>query len=178
MEHIDFIQDLIAIFIVYGLLGIVIIEGIKYLYKYIRYHNKEFTPNDIEKRVKNMSPREFEIFCGNLFKSAGYTVKVTEATCDGGKDVIAINEEDTIYIECKHYKEGNLVGREILQKLVGASIGGGATKAILITTSGYNDNAYTYAKTVDWLELWTMEDIINIMYKIDKQWYALYNLEK
>lgn len=177
-NHIDFITDLIIIFIVYGALGVFLFQGFKYLLINFKYKDKQFSKKEIINKVKNMSPREFEIFCGNIFKQAGYKVVVTETTCDGGKDIIAVNDEDIIYIECKHYAPNNLVGREILQKLVGASVGGGVTKAILITTSDYNDNAYTYSKTVEWLYLWTIDEILDVMNKIEKPWYALCNLRE
>lgn len=177
VNNIDFITDLIVVLVVYGTLGMFIFKGIKYLVVTFKYKDRQFSKNEIINKVENMSPREFEIFCGNIFKQAGYKVTVTEATCDGGKDIIAVNDEDIIYIECKHYAPNNLVGREILQKLIGSSIGGGATRAILITTSDYNSNAYTYAKTVEWLDLWTMEDILDVMNKIEKPWYTLCNLK-
>lgn len=177
VNNIDFITDLIVVLVVYGTLGMFMFKGIKYLVITFKYKHRQFSKSEIINKVENMSPREFEIFCGNIFKQAGYKVVVTETTCDGGKDIIAVNDEDIIYIECKHYAPDNLVGREILQKLVGASVGGGATKAILITTSDYNDNAYTYSKAVEWLYLWTIEDILDAMNEIEKPWYALYNLK-
>ncbi|QPW62162.1 restriction endonuclease (plasmid) [Clostridium botulinum] len=126
-----------------------------------------------------MSPREFEVFVANLFTQLGYDAKVTEATCDGGKDVIATNSEEKIYIECKHWNINNLIGREILQKLVGSAIGDDATRAIVITTSKYNKNALEYAEKVPWLELWTVKDIIKALNKIEdnKKGYVLNCLE-
>lgn len=144
----------------------------------IKSRKKQYSRSEIAKEIREMTPRQFEVFCGNVFKQLGYKTKVTDYTSDGGKDVIATNGEDIIYIECKHYSMGNLVGREILQKLVGASVGGGATRAILITTSGYNNNAYNYAKTIPWLDLWNIDDLVEVVSSLDKQWYALYNLNK
>ncbi|MCD3196083.1 restriction endonuclease [Clostridium botulinum C] len=127
-----------------------------------------------------MNPREFEIFIANLFTQLGYKAEATVATCDGGKDVIATNREEKIYIECKHWNINNSIGREILQKLVGSAVGDNATKAIVVTTSRYNKNAYEYAEKVPWLELWTIKDIIKTLNKIEdtKKGYILNCLEE
>ncbi|MCI6275308.1 MAG: restriction endonuclease [Clostridium sp.] len=152
--------------------------GIKQLYKWIKYSNREYSSEEIECRIGNMTPREFEIFCGNLFRELGYKCKVTSESIDGGKDVILEDEYgEIIYVECKHYKKENLVNREVLQKLVGASVGDGINKAIIITTSDYTARAYEYALNVKWLELWTMKDLIKAMGKIKKQGFVLYKLE-
>ena len=152
---------------------------VKWLYYTYRWRYTDYTCFDITRKVRNMSPREFEIFIANLFNQLGYDAHATVETCDGGKDVIATNKEDIIYIECKHWNTNHVIGREILQKLVGSAVGDNATRAIVVTTSKYNNNAYEYAKKVPWLELWTIKDIIKAMNKVDdtKKGYILNCLE-
>ena len=68
---------------------------------------------------------------------------------DGGIDGI-INEDrlglDVIYVQAKRHR--NNVGRVDIQNFVGALAGNQANKGIFITTSGYNQNAAEYARTV------------------------------
>lgn len=170
LNHIDTIMNiLIGIAIMCGTVYISF-KVIKYGYLHLRWRNSEYGYFEMVRKINNMNPREFEVFVCNLFKQLGYHAKVTEAVCDGGKDVIAWdNYGNKTYIECKHWKVGNDIGRVILQKLVGSAYADGANKAIIITTSNYNPNALEYAKKVDWLELWTKKDILKALEKIDKK---------
>ena len=54
-------------------------------------------------RIKNMSHREFEFFVADIFEKLGFTVKITKATRDGGKDIIATKSAPipyTLIVEC------------------------------------------------------------------------------
>lgn len=165
--------------IIIGVVCYTFFKFVKWAYYQYRWRYTDYSCFDIPRKIKNMSPREFEIFIANLFTQLGYKSEATEATCDGGKDVISTNKEEKIYIECKHWNLNNLIGREILQKLVGSAVGDNATKAIVITTSKYNKNALEYAEKVPWLELWTIKDIIKTLNKIEdsKKGYVLNCLE-
>lgn len=95
----------------------------------------------IKNRLRALNPNAFESYIATLFKKLGYSVVQTPITNDGGKDIIASLNGRTYYIECKHFTEGS-VGREIIQKLVGAGVlDGGVDGYVLTTTSYYNDNA-------------------------------------
>ena len=75
--------------------------------------------------------------------------RVTQKSNDGGIDGI-INEDrlglDVIYVQAKRYQSN--VGRVDVQNFVGALAGHQAHKGVFITTSGFNDNAVQFAKTV------------------------------
>lgn len=185
-NHIEKIQQLIINLFKLGINLVIIVGGLyillkftKWIYYAYRWRYTDYTCFDISRKIKGMSPREFEVFVANLFTQLGYNAKATVETCDGGKDVIATNNKEKIYIECKHWNMNNLIGREILQKLVGSAIGDDATRAIVITTSKYNKNALEYAEKVPWLELWTVKDIIKALNKIEdnKKGYVLNCLE-
>ncbi|WP_231169547.1 restriction endonuclease [Clostridium botulinum] len=186
-NHIEGIQRLIINLFKLGInISIIIgssyifLKFIKWAYYAYKWRYTDYTCFDISRIIKKMNPREFEIFIANLFTQLGYKAEATVATCDGGKDVIATNREEKIYIECKHWNINNSIGREILQKLVGSAVGDNATKAIVVTTSRYNKNAYEYAEKVPWLELWTIKDIIKTLNKIEdtKKGYILNCLEE
>lgn len=101
---------------------------------------------DLEKkleknRIRALSPIAFEEYMANLFIEYGYEVEQTPPTNDGGKDLILKYDGVKYYVECKHFTEGT-VGREIIQKLVGAGIVDGDVYGFIVaTTSCFNDNA-------------------------------------
>ena len=69
-------------------------------------------------------------------------------TGDGGVDGI-INEDqlglDRVYLQAKRYKPGNTVGSETVQAFIGALVGRGAQKGVLITTSTFSKAAVNAA---------------------------------
>lgn len=139
---------------------------INYIKRTIFYMNKTYNYLDVQKEIKAMDDRQFEIFCGELFKQLGFKVKVTQETCDGGRDIILKKNGFTTYVECKKWNN-NLVGREPLQKLVGSSIADSVLNMIFITTSDFNKNAKEYAKKMDSLKLWTTIDIMKNIEKLN-----------
>lgn len=148
-----------------------IIFAIYKTYNYVKrtifYINKTYNYLDIQKEIKAMDGRQFEIFCGELFKQLGFKVKVTQKTCDCGRDIILKKNGFTTYVECKKYGINNLIGREPLQKLVGSSIADSVLNMIFITTSDFNKNAKEYAKKMDSLKLWTTIDIMKNIEKLN-----------
>jgi HJR/Mrr/RecB family endonuclease len=139
------------------------------LYYYLKFRNTGMTYEDILQRIKTVSPREFELLCGNIFKACGYYVEVTEASNDYGRDIILNNN---IYVECKHYSDTNFVGREICQKLIGSCASNGIKHGIVITTGTFHENAYEYKRRIEEksefeLELWTIDNLIEMIEKIE-----------
>lgn len=169
----------IIIYSISAIIGIIILAvSLMYkLYKRIKdyRHYKEIGINSLilTKAITKMNGRQFEIFTGELFKANGFKVNITQETCDGGKDIILKKDNITTYVECKRWfggdedKNGFVIGRVLLQKLIGSCIGDKVSHAIFITTSSYNSNAIEYAKKIDWLELWDLNDILEMLYKTD-----------
>lgn len=113
---------------------------------------------------------DFEIFVAKIFEQNGYYVYHTRKTNDGGKDIIIEKNNIKIYIECKYWNAHNAIGREAIQKLVGAAIMDGVQNAIFITTSGYNQNAITAANMINRqdnfkIELWGKQKLIDFANK-------------
>lgn len=159
-----------------------IFELSKEMYRNFIFKDVEYNYDEIIDKINKMSPRYFELFCAALLgENKNYiNAKATEASCDGGKDVIAMDcKFNKIYIECKHYVKDNHVGRPEVQKLIGACVADNVKKAIFITTSSYSPEALEYAGKVEWIQLWTMEEILKAINKInkDKIPYILSNLE-
>lgn len=55
----------------------------------------------IIRSINNMSGRDFEYFVAFIFKCLGYKVNVTQASRDGGKDLIIKKDGITTYVELK-----------------------------------------------------------------------------
>jgi len=107
--------------------------------------------------ILSKTPREFEKLVVNLMQKLGYggQIKnsglVTQATNDKGID--GIIKEDIlgfgrIYIQAKRYNRENLIGREDIQKFVGALAVENSDKGVFITTSDFNKGAYEYVENL------------------------------
>lgn len=125
-----------------------------------RYRTGGYTPISAYRIVQNMNPREFEFFCAELFKTKGYTAKVTAAGGDYGRDIILKDKNGEVtFVECKHYSNTK-IGREICMKLLGSAATFNVDKCIIITTSQFHKNAYEIQRMVgDRLELIDKGDI-------------------
>ncbi len=107
--------------------------------------------------ILSKSPREFEKLVVELLQRLGYggQVKnsglVTQYSNDKGID--GVIKEDIlgfgrIYIQAKRYSRENLVGREDIQKFVGALAVENSDKGVFITTSDFNKGAYEYVSNL------------------------------
>ncbi len=106
--------------------------------------------SDIESRpnLMDLSPTEFEALISNLFQKNGLETRLTQASRDGGVDVVAYDLRPVtggkVVIQAKRYK--NTVGVSAVRDLYGTVMNEGANKGILVTTSSYGKDAYEFAK--------------------------------
>lgn len=92
-------------------------------------------------------PTQFESYCAALFNRLGYQASVTPKTNDGGFDlVMADSNGQSCIAECKCYATGHVVGRPLVQKLVGANQTKQARRLLFITTSSFSSEAISYAR--------------------------------
>ena len=86
-----------------------------------------------------LTPNEFESLITNLFEKMGLETRQTQASRDGGVDCVAYDSRPIlggkVVIQAKRYK--NTVGVSAVRDLFGTMQNEGATKGILVTTSGY-----------------------------------------
>jgi restriction system protein len=102
--------------------------------------------------VAMMDWREFEQLVRQLFEkefaAGGGEVKVTQSSRDGGVDAIIFDPDPIrggkIVVQAKRYN--NTVGVSAVRDLYGTVMNEGANKGILITTSDYGPDSYTFAK--------------------------------
>lgn len=108
--------------------------------------------------ILSKTPYSFEKLVVDLLQKMGYggEIKdagaVTKASNDGGID--GIIKEDVlglgrIHIQAKRYAKENTVGREEIQKFVGALAVAQSNKGVFITTSSYSKGALEYAENLN-----------------------------
>lgn len=119
---------------------------------------RQSTYEQIIDTILSKTPSEFESLVVKLMERMGYggQVKnagtVTQASNDGGID--GIIKEDVlglgkIHIQAKRYAKSNTVGREEVQKFVGALAVAQSNKGVFITTSSYSAGATAYAESLN-----------------------------
>ena len=99
-----------------------------------------------------MDWEDFEHLCRELFErafsSTNAEVKITQSSRDQGVDAIIFDSDPLrggkILIQAKRYT--NLVDVSAVRDLYGAVINEGAIKGILVTTSSYGPDSYSFAK--------------------------------
>lgn len=106
-------------------------------------HGLESAPNLME-----LTPGDFESLIENLFSAMGLDTRLTRASRDGGVDCVAWDQRPVlggkIIIQAKRYK--NPVGVSAVRDLFGAVHNEGASKGILVTTSGFGRGSFDFAK--------------------------------
>lgn len=122
-------------------------------------------------KLYDLEPRKFEELIASIMEDMGFSVELTKATRDGGRDIIA-NIKTKIwnflaYVECKRYSPDNKVGVGIIREVVGVHHLRKATKSMIVTTSFFSKDAEKEAKLVEnELDLKNFNDI--------KDWLKVY----
>ncbi len=102
---------------------------------------------DQRPNLMELTPGEFEQLITNLFEKMGLETRLTQASRDGGVDCVAYDPRPIfggkVVIQAKRYK--NTVGVSAVRDLYGTMQNEGATKGILVTTSGYGKASYAFA---------------------------------
>ena len=117
---------------------------------------------DLLARVLECNPAFFEKLIVDLLLAMGYGGSRADAgeqlggTGDGGVDGVIREDQlglDRIYLQAKRYQAGNTVGSEAVQAFMGALVGKGAQKGVLITTSSFSKAAANVARQSGHLRL-------------------------
>jgi len=120
--------------------------------------------------IAAMDWEDFEHLCRELFEKAfadsGAEVKVTQASRDQGVDAVIFDPDvlrgGKIVVQAKRYT--NTVDVSAVRDLYGAIINEGATKGILVTTSHYGPDAYSFAKDKP-ITLLNGEELLGLLQK-------------
>jgi len=102
---------------------------------------------DQRPNLMDLTPGEFESLITNLFERMGLDTRLTQASRDGGVDCVAWDPRPIfggkVVIQAKRYK--NTVGVSAVRDLFGTLQNEGASKGILITTSGFGKSSFEFA---------------------------------
>jgi restriction system protein len=120
--------------------------------------------------LATMDWEDFEHLTRELFEkefsSNGSEVKVTQASRDGGVDAVVFNPDPIhggkIVIQAKRYT--NTVGVSAVRDLYGTVMNEGANKGILVTTSDFGPDAYSFANG----KPLTLLNGANLLYLLEK----------
>jgi len=119
---------------------------------------------DFEQLVREIFEKEFS--------SNGGEVKITRASRDGGVDAIAFDPDPIrggkIVIQAKRYT--NTVEVSAVRDLYGTVMNEGATKGILVTTSNFGPDSYSFAKD----KPITLLDGGNLLYLLERHGHKAY----
>lgn len=131
------------------------------------------TNKDLESYITDLTPRDFELLIGNLYRSLGFEVEITPATRDGGKDIIArINREEgkeVVYVECKLYKTTKL-SKTSVRNFCCAVLKDNINRGALFCTGYVNERLKKFDNRI---QIWTIEDIITLLNAhLGSNWYT------
>jgi restriction system protein len=103
---------------------------------------------DERPNLMELSPTEFESLISNLFGKMGLETRQTQASRDGGVDCVAYEPRPIfggkVVIQAKRYK--HTVGVSAVRDLYGTMQNEGASKGILVSTSGYGKSSFQFAE--------------------------------
>lgn len=103
---------------------------------------------DQRPNLMELTPFEFESLITNLFQKMGLEARQTQTSRDGGVDCVAFDPRPIfggkVVIQAKRYK--NTVGVSAVRDLYGTVQKEGASKGILVTTSGYGKASFEFAE--------------------------------
>ena len=109
--------------------------------------------NKNPQKLYELSPRQFEELVASILKDLGFEVELTQATRDGGRDIIAHVRNAVssylTYIECKRYAADNKVGVGIVREVIGVHHIRKPTKSIIVTTSFFSKDAIKEAQSME-----------------------------
>ena len=95
---------------------------------------------------KNLTWREFEYLVSETYRRQGYQVSENpSAGPDGGIDLILKKNNDTVFVQCKHWQSKN-VGVGVIRELLGVITAEKATGGIVVCSGEFTAEARVFAK--------------------------------
>jgi len=103
---------------------------------------------DQRPNLMELKPGDFESLITNLFSKMGLETRMTQQSRDGGVDCVTFDNRPIfggkVIIQAKRYK--NTVPVSAVRDLFGTVHNEGASKGILVTTSGFGKASFEFAK--------------------------------
>ena len=135
----------------------------------------EYTRDFVIKTLLNIGPYEFEGFVAGLLEAMGYRATVTQASGDGGVDVLASRDPlglgpPVIKVQCK--RTAGVIGAPDVQKLLGTLVG--SQQGLFVTLGGYSPAAMQEARTKHDIKLINGDDLTDMVFeyyeKLEDRW--------
>ena len=122
----------------------------------------------IETLLKELEGAQFEHFVAHLLEAMGYRTQVTQASGDGGFDVIAHRdplglEPPIIKVQCK--RTVGPVGAPAVQALTGTLAPGGQELGLFVTLGAYSKDAVHLGRTRQDLRLVNGTDLVRLIFE-------------
>lgn len=115
--------------------------------------------------LHTITHRKFEELIAELLDDMGFKIELTQASKDGGKDIIAEMETEIgkilCLVEAKHYSPNHPVQVSLVRQLLGTYVDYGATSAMLVTSSHFTRGAKEFqARNKYQISLREYEDVV------------------
>jgi restriction system protein len=104
--------------------------------------------------IHQIGHRKFEELVAELLDDMDFDVELTQATRDGGRDVLAYWNSPVgrllCLVEVKKYRPDRTVGIQLVKNLYGTLMDEQATSAVLVTTSDFSPDARKFEDKHKW----------------------------
>ena len=139
----------------------------------------------IEALHTKLDPYRFEMFTAGLLQAMGYRAEVTQASGDGGVDVLAFRdplglEPPIIKVQCKRTLSS--IGGPDVQKLMGTLAPGGTEVGLFVTLGTFTNDAVHLARTRHDLRLVNGRQLVDLVFdhyeQLDLEWRRLLPLKR
>ncbi len=122
--------------------------------------------------AESMSPREYEHFCADLLREAGWEARVTTGSRDFGVDVVAEKGGHRLVLQCKMYSKA--VGLKAVQEVATGRTYEAATSAAVVSNQRYTPAASQMASSSGVLllhhdDLRRVDDLLKIPAKLESR---------
>lgn len=134
----------------------------------------------IETLMKSLDGIRFEHFVAHLLEAMGYRTQVTQASGDGGFDIVAHRdplglEPPIIKVQCK--RTLSTISSPDVQKLTGTLAPGGSELGLFVTLGTYSKDAMNLGRTRQDLRLLNGTDLVRLVFehyeRFDPTWKRL-----
>lgn len=148
----------------------------------IETHSRDFIVNAL---MTGLTGVQFEHFVAHLLRKMGYRTQVTQASGDGGYDVIAHRdplglEPPIIKVQCK--RTINAIGGPDVQKLTGTLAPGGNELGLFVTLGSYTPEARNFGRNRQDLRLVTGPELVDLIFEhydaFESEWKRLIPLRR
>lgn len=95
---------------------------------------------------KHLTPLDFEALVLEVFEALGFSGSLTQASGDGGVDVLIESAAGLIVIQCKKYDDNTTIGGRELREFFGTLTHFKAVHGYFVTTSSFTSQAKDFSK--------------------------------